>query len=329
MRPFFVELRRRWVRLRRGGLYASEGLLPTWLFATACCPCRCALCGAECAKWGVDACHRCNQPRNRALGAGRSTPGVPPKGVVLMAALMCKMMYELSEEGWKRESFATVVGREADAAAQAVAERTNLASSGSDTGGDTDTGVSTDDANELHAEENGSGIDEVSAAAKEERGGRDGDNNDRDAGASGADVTAHMNHAQFLDPVMQDVSARIFPDIARAALAEEVLFVHTVRELRDKIDTNAVLTVNSAMRRVVVAFRGTASAQNIMTDAKILKCGADDKSGAFGPPIHRGFAEACARRTACTSAALHPLSMPRHFTARCFACTDGEQVSLR
>jgi hypothetical protein len=173
----------------------------------------------------------------------------------MLLALTCKMMYEISEEGW-RDSFAKDFKERADIAAQHVSE----------------------------GEARAAGL--LKRAAGAERA------EVTDATSSGANVTNKIHGAVFIDPVMQDVSTRVFPECTQAALAEEVTFIHTVKELRHKIDTNAMLTVNTAMRRVVVSFRGTASAQNVLSDAKVLKRGADDHSGTSGPAIHGGFAEA-------------------------------------
>lgn len=248
-------LRRMWAWLRGDALYGGDVErtgLPPGLFDVLCAPCRCGIACCECACWGA------HQGSAALLSRGdvhSPPPGVPPKGVIMLLALTCKMMYEISEEGW-RDSFAKDFKERADIAAQHVSE----------------------------GEARAAGL--LKRAMGAERA------EVTDATSSGADVTNKFHGAVFIDPVMQDVSTRVFPEFTQAALAEEVTFIHTVKELRHKIDTNAMLTVNTAMRRVVVSFRGTASAQNVLSDAKVLKRGADDHSGTSGPAIHGGFAEA-------------------------------------
>ena len=97
----------------------------------------------------------------------------------------------------------------------------------------------------------------------------------------------------FRNAAVSDLISRCVP-LVRVQPSDYLYFVHTVHNLRKRIDTNALVLHNPSLKRVVVSFRGTSSAANLRTDLSCLKAGADNADGTKGPRIHEGFHEVCA-----------------------------------
>lgn len=191
--------------------------------------------------------------------------GCPPKEVVLYLAFAARLMYYLTEEGLAQGIL--------EMAQEDEAEIETLTAGGAEM------------------------AEAAAAAPSYERGdgvARDATGGTRVRVQGGRRVNKGTQFQEFLElpAVFKDVIERVLPELEHFAVAEEIVYIHTVDSLRKEIDTNAAISINPTMKHCIVGFRGTASLQNVYTDLNILKKGADNRLGTSGPGIHEGFHDA-------------------------------------
>lgn len=212
------------------------------------------------------------------LHAADACTSCPPRVVCLFACTMAFVVYYFSEKGWVQDAVEVPAGADPDDVDTATLEERRSRRSAR---------AAAQQRSVQQSKSFRAAASTVSTAASESSSA---------VRSAGEALCERKRVRCFMcgfrqNSVVNDMVNRVLP-LIRVQPSDYLFYVHTVENMRETIDTNALVLHNPSLKRVVVSFRGTSSAANLRTDLSCLKAGADNAEGTKGPRIHEGFHEA-------------------------------------